>query len=130
MWQADERDCGELEWAGRAFRSRLEPLRSVEGEIVGVAGIAVDVSGERQAAAALRETEDRFRSAFEDAAIGMAIVAPDVVLYMSGYADDQVIGRRELEADALLLEKPFTRELLGRKVREALAAGPGRRSAG
>ena len=56
---------------------------------------------------------------------------PDVgVLYMSGYADDQVIGRRELEADALLLEKPFTRELLGRKVREALAAGPGRRSAG
>lgn len=50
--------------------------------------------------------------------------------YMSGYADDQVVGRRELEADALLLEKPFTRELLGRKVREALAAGPGGRSAG
>lgn len=60
----------------------------------------------------------------------MAQVEPKKAGILSGYADDQVIGRRELEADALLLEKPFTRELLGRKVREALAAGPGRRSAG
>jgi PAS domain-containing protein len=35
------------------------------------------LSAQRRQAEALREAEDRFRGAFENAAIGMALVAPD-----------------------------------------------------
>jgi PAS domain S-box-containing protein len=42
------------------------------------------------------------------------------VLYMSGYTPNSMIHRGELEPGAHLLQKPFTSELLGRRVREIL----------
>jgi PAS domain S-box-containing protein len=42
------------------------------------------------------------------------------LLYMSGYTDDLISERGVLNADTLLLEKPFTIEALLKKVREAL----------
>jgi two-component system cell cycle sensor histidine kinase/response regulator CckA len=46
---------------------------------------------------------------------------PDLkVLFMSGYADDAVPALGRLEKDTVFLQKPFTRERLIAKVREAL----------
>lgn len=42
------------------------------------------------------------------------------VLFMSGYTADIIAQRGILAADIVLLEKPFTREALLRKVRAAL----------
>jgi two-component system cell cycle sensor histidine kinase/response regulator CckA len=42
------------------------------------------------------------------------------VLYMSGYSNDGIVQSGILESRALLLEKPFTREILLRKVRQVL----------
>lgn len=42
------------------------------------------------------------------------------VLYMSGYSNDGIVQSGILKGGALLLEKPFTREILLRKVRQAL----------
>jgi PAS domain S-box-containing protein len=42
------------------------------------------------------------------------------VLYMSGYTDDAIARHGVLEPGTLLLSKPFTEELLTRRVREAL----------
>jgi len=43
------------------------------------------------------------------------------VLFMSGYTDDVILQNRLLERDGALLQKPFTRDSLGRKVREVLS---------
>jgi two-component system cell cycle sensor histidine kinase/response regulator CckA len=45
------------------------------------------------------------------------------VLYMSGYSNDGIVQSGILGSGALLLEKPFTREILLRRVREVLDAG-------
>jgi hypothetical protein len=42
------------------------------------------------------------------------------VLFTSGYTDDIVLDGRLLGREAVLLEKPFTRESLMRKVREVI----------
>jgi len=44
------------------------------------------------------------------------------VLYMSGFTDDAIVQHHVLEQGVALLQKPFTPDSLGRKVREALDA--------
>ena len=61
-----------------------------------------------------RELADRLRA-----------VKPGLrVLFMSGYVDDPIILKAVQDAAVPFLEKPFTRETLAKKVREALDATP------
>jgi signal transduction histidine kinase/ActR/RegA family two-component response regulator len=60
-----------------------------------------------------------------------ATVRPGLrVLFMSGYADATVVGDGPLAIGANFIQKPFTAERLGRKVREALDAPPADAAAG
>ena len=56
----------------------------------------------------------------------IAGIHPEIkVLYMSGFTDDIIVHRGVLDSGVSLLEKPFTKESLIRKVREVLRTSEG-----
>lgn len=87
----------------RQVEITVAPIR-VEGRIVGVHGIARDVTRERQAQHALRQSEENFRQIAENVREVFWIFTPDFsrVLYMSPVYE-QIWGRpvTDLESDAL-----------------------------
>jgi diguanylate cyclase (GGDEF)-like protein/PAS domain S-box-containing protein len=55
------------------------PIKDAEGGVVGISAIERDVTDQKRAELALRDAEARFKSTFEDAPIGMALVSIDPV---------------------------------------------------
>ena len=56
-----------LTFVGRAFETSLSPLTDDRNNIIGVIGVATDVTDRRKAENALRENEKRYRELFENA---------------------------------------------------------------
>jgi PAS domain S-box-containing protein len=61
----------------RWIRDELRLVRDAEGRPVEVVGSFSDVTAQREAEERLRESQERFQRAFEDAPIGMALVGLD-----------------------------------------------------
>jgi len=55
----------ESEWLGRHYQTRMEPLRK-QNRIIGVVGIAMDITERLRAEEALRHSEERFRQVAEN----------------------------------------------------------------
>ncbi len=97
---------------------RLTPLRDEQGRIVRIVGMGLDISERKQAEEAARQGEARFRSLFEHADIGIALVEFDTraltpnpaLCRMMGYEDD---GPGPLTiADLASLDDPAMDEVL------------------
>ncbi|MBV8129149.1 MAG: PAS domain S-box protein [Planctomycetaceae bacterium] len=64
------RPDGTLRWV----RCHAFPIKDHTGEVYRVAGLAEDITERKQAQEALRESEERFRGTFQNAAVGIAHV--------------------------------------------------------
>jgi PAS domain S-box-containing protein len=95
------RPDGELRWI--SGRSRI--LRDVQGVPLRHSGVDIDITARKQAEAALRESEQRFRRVFEQSPLGKAIAGLDfrfrevnpALCAMLDYTQDELIGRSFLE---------------------------------
>lgn len=80
-----------------------EVVRDASGEPLYFVAQIEDITQRHETENALREAEERFRRAFEDAPIGMALVSPDGRFLRVNQTLCEVTGRTELE----LLESTF-----------------------
>lgn len=89
-----------VEVAGVMFETRYAPLRDQRGAIIGVIGVASDITARVRAEAARQASEARFRTLFEEAAIGIALAdlagrlveSNPALQVMLGYRSDELRG--------------------------------------
>jgi len=88
---------GEAHWVS----TYVYPLKDDRGQIERVIAVYEDITAQREAAEALRVSEERFRHAFDDAATGMGLVGTDgrflranaSLCKMLGYDVDELLAR-------------------------------------
>ena len=89
----------ELQWCGRTFQSYVEPLRDVEGQIIGVVGIATDITDRKYAeeererlVRALETQHARLNAIVESIPAGIIVAeAPDGRIVMQNSKVEEVL---------------------------------------
>jgi PAS domain S-box-containing protein len=106
--------------------ARGEALRNNSGRVVQLHGTVQDITERKRAEEELRESEERFRSVFRDAGIGMAIVSPDGRFLAGNEAFSKFIGYTEEQLLARTVQSvthPEDWPMFSQKLRQALADG-------
>ena len=105
----------------------LSPIKNTVGEVVGVSSISSDITERKRAEEALREVQEGFRSAVENAPIGVALVSTDsddagrllevnkALTEMTGYSFSELLSSSLLtitHPDDRASERPLLEQLL------------------
>lgn len=111
----------------RYLDSRAEPVLNAQGQVIQLIGTSLDITERKQAEEYLRESEERFRKAFDAAPIGVALVSPQGQFLMVNHSLCEIVGyteaemlnltmmeithRDDLEADLELMQKLLANEI-------------------
>lgn len=135
-----EREEGDDLPLGRGERILLleddEAVRRAVKDTVGALGYAVDAVGSTREAIALLERVPSYDLLLSDVVMPGAPTPPDFarlarerlpglkVLFMSGYAENVIVHQGRVDADVHLIQKPYRREQLARRLRQLLGEAP------
>jgi len=117
-WRAKD---GHLVWV----ESHLGPIIDIDGKVVGLRGVSIDITERKRSLLALRSSEERFEKAFRSnpqpmsltiLANGLYFDVNDSFIAMSGYAREEIIGHTSHELR--IWETPEAREDFIRELRE------------
>ena len=85
------------------FETIKTPMRGIDGELIGVLGIARDITERKKSASALKESEERFRALHDASFGGIAIHEKGIILEcnkgmsdLTGYGYNELIGMNGL----------------------------------
>ena len=98
----EEEHTKPVKGASLTFHIIKVPLRDSSGKIIGLCGIARDISERKKAEEQLKESEERYRSTIEFAPDGIIMVdikgivisCNEIFSKMTGYAKEDVVGRQ------------------------------------
>jgi PAS domain S-box-containing protein len=100
--QGHEYETTYIHKSGRRFPVlvSLTPLTDDSGALTGFLGVVADITERRRAAEKIRESEERFRSALDNAPIGMSLVSPEgrwlkvnqALLNILGYSEAELLA--------------------------------------
>ena len=121
----------EVDWRGRSFETRVEPIRSADGHISGTVGIAIDITDRKTLYDALQKQNVYFASLFESAPEAIAILDEhDRIMRINGqfgalfgYTEDDAVGK---DINALIVPEELAEE--GVSLCTKVAAGEGIRT--
>jgi diguanylate cyclase (GGDEF)-like protein/PAS domain S-box-containing protein len=116
----------EVEWHGRLFETRVEPLRSADGHISGTVGIAIDITDRKTLYDAIQTQNIYFAALFENAPEAIALLDErDHIIRINrqftnlfGYAAEEVVGK---SINDLIVPKELVDE--GEKLTAQVTAG-------
>jgi diguanylate cyclase (GGDEF)-like protein/PAS domain S-box-containing protein len=116
----------EVDWRGRSFETRVEPLRSADGHISGTVGIAIDITERKTLYDALQTRNVYFAALFENAPEAIALLDEhDHIMRINrqfttlfGYGDDEAVGKN---INDLIVPKELVGD--GQKLTAQVAAG-------
>ncbi|MCP6759847.1 MAG: PAS domain S-box protein [Fischerella sp. CENA71] len=81
----------------RYLDSRAEPVFNAQGQVIQLIGTSLDITERKQAEEYLRESEERFRKAFDAAPIGVALVSPQGQFLKVNHSLCEIVGYTEAE---------------------------------
>lgn len=93
---------GEFEFSrqGRVYQAKVEPMHGIEGELLGVIGVAQDVTEQREMIRTLSQTSMQYQALFEASPLGIGVIQDGKVVMINrqgarllGYdSPEEVIG--------------------------------------
>lgn len=87
----------DIVWNGRYFQSSVEPLKNVQGEIIGVIGVALDITERKQTEIELQKKEEIYKTLVTNANDAIYLITNNSFIYVNpkfeeitGYKQDEI----------------------------------------